>query len=202
MAYQVVWVLLLGLVCGCDALTFTLAHNESRCVTEALRVHALLTGDWAFSAGEVGADAVAGEVVVRNPANEVVSDGKDTSGQFHVTAQADGPYSVCVTNLGEGAQQAMLHIKTALEVEDHSMVAKKEHVEAIEAELDRMEKMATHVYEEMNEMRARSELAQATDASTRGRLLWVEVLMLVTLLAMGFWQIHYLKRFFQAKKII
>ena len=75
-------------------------------------------------------------------------------------------------------------------------------MEAIEAELLRMEKMATHVYEEMQFMRTRSDLMQSTDASTRGRLLWVEVSMLCTLIVLGFWQIHYLKRFFQLKKII
>ena len=36
-----------------------------------------------------------------------------------------------------------------MEVDDHNLVAKQEHIEAIEAELDRMKKIATHVYEEM-----------------------------------------------------
>lgn len=34
-------------------------------------------------------------------------------------------------------------------MDDHNLVAKQEHIEAIEAELDRMKKIATHVYEEM-----------------------------------------------------
>tara|TARA_B100000780_G_scaffold12568_1_gene8509 strand:+ start:63 stop:227 length:165 start_codon:yes stop_codon:yes gene_type:complete len=36
-----------------------------------------------------------------------------------------------------------------VEVDDHNLMAKQEHIEAIEAELDRMKKIATHVYEEM-----------------------------------------------------
>jgi hypothetical protein len=36
-----------------------------------------------------------------------------------------------------------------VEVDDHNLVAKQEHIEAIEAELDRMKNIATHVYEEM-----------------------------------------------------
>ena len=36
-----------------------------------------------------------------------------------------------------------------MEVDDHNLMAKQEHIEAIEAELDRMKKIATHVYEEM-----------------------------------------------------
>ena len=38
-------------------------------------------------------------------------------------------------------------------MDDHNLVAKQEHIEAIEAELDRMKKIATHVYEEMVCMR-------------------------------------------------
>ena len=34
------------------------------------------------------------------------------------------------------------------------------------------------------------------------RLLWVEVSMMCVLLFMGLWQIHYLKRYFQTKKLI
>ena len=51
-------------------------------------------------------------------------------------------------------------------------------VEAIEAELDRMKKMAVHLYEEMLFMRRRADQQHATNASTRGRLLWVEVVMM------------------------
>ena len=47
---------LLALVLSCDALTFSLAPNESRCVTETLRAQALLTGDWAFTS-DAGAGA-------------------------------------------------------------------------------------------------------------------------------------------------
>ena len=50
----------------------------------------------------------------------------------------------------------------AVEVDDHNLVAKQEHIEAIEAELDRMKKIATHVYEEMvSRMRCTSEPARS-----------------------------------------
>ena len=62
--------------------------------------------------------------------------------------------------------------------------------------------MAVHVYEEMLYMRARSDQQHATNASTRGRLLWVEVLMMFGVLVMGLWQIRYLREFFKQKKVI
>ena len=72
----------------------------------------------------------------------------------------------------------------------------------IEAELERMKKMAVHIYEEMLYMRTRSDQQHATNASTRGRLLWVEVVMMFVVLLMGLWQIRYLRNYFKQKKVI
>jgi len=62
--------------------------------------------------------------------------------------------------------------------------------------------MAEHVYEEMLYMRTRSETMQAASEGMRGRLLWVELMMMCIVLVMGLWQIQYLKRYFQVKKLI
>ena len=51
-------------------------------------------------------------------------------------------------------------------------------------------------------MRDRGDAMHITSEQTRARLLWVEVSMMCVLLFMGLWQIHYLKRYFQTKKII
>ena len=51
-------------------------------------------------------------------------------------------------------------------------------------------------------MRSRSDQQHATNASTRGRLLWVEVVMMFSVMVMGFWQIRYLRNYFKAKKVI
>ena len=40
---------------------------------------------------------------------------------------------------------------------------------------------------------------QATNESMRGRLLWVEVVMMCIVMLMGLWQIQYLKRYFQVR---
>ena len=51
-------------------------------------------------------------------------------------------------------------------------------------------------------MRTRSDQQHATNASTRGRLLWVEVVMMLCVLFMGIWQIRYLRNYFKQKKVI
>jgi len=51
-------------------------------------------------------------------------------------------------------------------------------------------------------MRQRSDGQHATNVSTRGRLLWVEVLMMLVVLIMGAWQINYLHNYFKKQKIV
>jgi len=181
-----------------SALTFTIAGEETRCVGETIPAMSLLTGDWHLSAAN-GSHSV---TTILSPSNAVIFEKHDHTGHFAVTAQHEGLHRVCVHNNETHKRDVTITIKTALEVSDHASVAKKEHVEAIEAELDRMKKMAVHVYEEMLYMRTRSETMQATNESTRARLLWVEVVMMCTVLIMGLWQIQYLKRYFQVKKLI
>ena len=185
------------------ALSFTLGAQQQRCVSESIPAKSLLTGDWtlAAEADGSGSGSSAGAIAIDGPDGAQLFTKRELHGHFAVTAQHAGLHRVCLTNNASAARAATVNLKTALEV-DHDTVAKKEHVEAIEAELDRMKKMAVHVYEEMLYMRTRSDQQHATNASTRGRLLWVEVVMMLAVLVMGLWQIRYLREYFRQKKVI
>jgi hypothetical protein len=188
------------------AIKFHLGPNTQRCVSEHIPAKSLLTGEWELAEPEGAAAASQSHgsaVEIRGPDSAAVFLKRDRDdGHFSITAAREGVHQVCVTSNASATRQVTLHMKTALEVADHDTVAKKEHVEAIEAELDRMKKMAVHVYEEMLYMRTRSDQQHATNASTRGRLLWVEVVMMLAVLTMGFWQIRYLRNYFKQKKVI
>lgn len=190
---------------GVGAIKFHLAPDSARCVSEQIPAKSLLTGDWDLAEVDGANNGSHSSMVeIRGPDGAVLFRKRDRDdGHFAVTAAHEGMHQVCVTSNGtKTSRQVTLNLKTALEVADHDTVAKKEHVEAIEAELDRMKKMAVHVYEEMLYMRTRSDQQHATNASTRGRLLWVEVVMMLAVLAMGFWQIRYLRNYFKQKKVI
>ncbi|EOD15803.1 hypothetical protein EMIHUDRAFT_119240 [Emiliania huxleyi CCMP1516] len=151
---------------------------------------AILTGEWSFGPAKENAtteNATLASMRVISPAagTPTLFESTDAAGHFSVTATENGEHRVCVVARA-AAVQASLVAKTALEVADHDLAAKREHVEALEQEIEKMENLARH----------------ALDASTRGRLVWVEVAMMCTLLVMGLWQINYLKAFFQAKKIL
>ena len=149
-------VLLPLLLTQARALTFTIDGKETRCVGESIPAMSLLTGDWHLHAAN-GSHSV---TTILSPSEKVIFEKHDATGHFAVTAQHEGLHRVCVHNNETSKRDVTITIKTALEVTDHASVAKKEHVEAIEAELDRMKKMAVHVYEEMLYMRTRNEAMQ------------------------------------------
>ena len=167
------------------AIRLGLVPDVPRCVSEDMPAKTLLHGDWELGPPASHDDLVNATSVIEITAPDGSSLFKKTesSGHFAITATHQGLHKVCVTNHNAtGPRSCSLNLKTALEVEDHQGIAKKEHVEAIEAELDRMKKMAVHVYEEMLYMRTRSDQQHQTNASTRGRLLWVEVVMMLFVL--------------------
>ena len=197
--------LLVGAALG---LTFTLDAGQTRCVSEMIPARSLIAGDWdvsdtaADSANSGASSSSSTAVRVRAPDGNAVFSNEERHGHFAVTARAAGVHRICFESSAPSARTVALNLKTALEVEDHGTVAKKEHVEAIEAELESMKRMAVHVYEEMLFMRSRSDAQHTANASMRGRLLWVEVVAMFGVLLMGLWQIRYLRNYFRVKKLI
>ena len=160
-----------------SAILLHLAANETRCLSESIPQKSMLTGNWRWVAqpdAEADNSTMRQYISISPPAvpsrrgeSPPLFESTDAQGHFSVVAQGDGAHQVCVLN-GETPQRSVkLQMRTAVEVDNHELVAKKEHVEAIEAELDRMERMAVHVYEEMSYMRSRSDATRALDESTR-----------------------------------
>eukprot|EP00966_Prymnesium_polylepis_P172954 4000210-Prymnesium_polylepis.1 len=182
------------------SLSFVLGPVEERCIGEAVRAKSLIAGDWScMNHNGTSSLDVDMAVAIRPPSGTNLFKKHDAYGHFAVTTFVNGLHRICIFNESPTSKIVTINLKTALEVSDSSTVAKREHVQAIEAELDRMRKMAEHVYEEMLYMRTRSETMQAASEGMRGRLLWVELMMMCIVLVMGLWQIQYLKRYFQCQ---
>jgi hypothetical protein len=140
------------------AINFALGAGEERCISETLMPKALLTGGWRITGG--GAPAPSGNLrasseeasqppspplppatpaLALNTTLRVLSVGGDTlfestagAGHFSVTAVDNGEHRICVRADG-GAVHASLDVKTAVEVADHTLAARPEHVAAVRA---------------------------------------------------------------------
>lgn len=182
-----------------SATQFWVEAQSSRCISEELPEKALFTGDYTI---EPTAD-FEGHVKVLGPLSVVLFE-RTTSDPHHfaVTTESTGLHKVCFSNSSPTRRKVVVTVRKGVEVDDHSSIARKDHVEQIEKQLDKMRDMALQIKEEMIYMRGREEEMRDTNETTNTRVLWFNIMTLTILVAMGLWQIYYLKRYFQMKKLI
>jgi hypothetical protein len=111
-------------------------------------------------------------------------------------------YSVVTGHGGEQEREVHLHLKHGVEAKNYDDLAKAEKLKPMELELRRLEDLAESVVNDFAYMRAREEEMRDTNESTNSRVLYFGVFSMLCLLFLAAWQIFYLRRFFQAKKLI
>jgi len=187
------------LCAGAEATQFWVEPQSTRCISEELPEKALFTGDYTIEPR----DDLVGDVKLLGPLDAVLFERRTSEPHhFSVTSESAGAHRLCFFNGSPSRRRVIVSVRKGLEVDDHSQIARKDHVEQIERQLDRMREMAMAIKEEMIYMRGREEEMRDTNESTNTRVLWFNIMTLTIIGAMGLWQIYYLKRYFQMKKLI
>ncbi|KAJ3013137.1 vesicle coat component [Thoreauomyces humboldtii] len=130
--------------------------------------------------------------------------------KFAFNAHDDAEVHFCLTNtLDVGVVQTAdhkrtvtLHIDTGAEALDMSAEIKEKKLRPVEAELQRLEAVLTEIGGQMETMKVREAAMRDVNESTNSRVKWFNLLTMIILVSSGVWQIAYLRRFFQAKKLI
>ncbi|KAJ3343935.1 vesicle coat component [Gonapodya sp. JEL0774] len=130
--------------------------------------------------------------------------------KFSFTTHSHADVEFCFSNvLRDGVQphpalkrDIHLQVEVGIEAEDMSEIAKTEKLRPAEVELRRMEGVVKEIVEEMEAMKEREAKMRDTNESTNDRVKYFSILSIVVLIALGVWQIWYLRRFFQTKKLV
>ncbi|KAF9294250.1 endoplasmic reticulum vesicle protein 25 [Linnemannia elongata] len=85
---------------------------------------------------------------------------------------------------------------------DYLKLAEKEKLKPMELELRKLEDLVKDVIEDMEHLQRREEKMRNTNESTNARVQWFSTMTMVVLIALGAWQIVYLKQFFRKKRLI
>ncbi|KAG0368536.1 emp24/gp25L/p24 family/GOLD-domain-containing protein [Gamsiella multidivaricata] len=126
-----------------------------------------------------------------------------------LTKQA-GDVVACFTNtLDNGYQPDPRYTRTVdidfdvgSETIDYAKLAEQEKLKPMELELRKLEDLVKDILENMEQLQAREERMRNTNESTNERVKYFSTLTMVVLVALGLWQIFYLKRFFRKKRLI
>jgi hypothetical protein len=118
--------------------------------------------------------------------------------------------SVCVMNhLAQGytpgpnfRRQIEFHLDIGADAVDYEALAKQEKLKPMEVELRRLEKTIQEIVEDQEYLKRREAEMRDTNESTNERVQGFNFLSMSILVGLGIWQLVYLRRFFQSKKLI
>merc|ERR1711892_1571541 len=169
----------LALVPLTSAMFFWLAPATKKCIKEEVHKDVVVTG--LFDIGESAGHKV----------HLKVTDSKEHILYNKETATKDAK-----------SHEIEINLKKGVEAKSYEEQAKTEKLKPLEVELRRLEDMSDSIVMDFQYMKSREEEMRSTNESTNTRVLYFSIFSMVCLVALGTWQVFYLRRFFKSKKLI
>jgi len=153
-------------------------------------------------------------IIVRDksPSSNQFYSKPDLSGQvkFSFTTHEWADVDFCFTNtLAPGSSPSPdtyttvnFHIDTGAEAADYTEVKRKEKLTDLEVEMLRLENVVKDLTAELEYLHKAEFQMRDTNEDANDRIKWFSLLSMSVLIGVGMWQIWYLRRFFQSKKLI
>eukprot|EP01024_Parvocaulis_polyphysoides_P058945 TRINITY_DN6365_c0_g2_i2.p1 TRINITY_DN6365_c0_g2~~TRINITY_DN6365_c0_g2_i2.p1 ORF type:complete len:211 (-),score=24.09 TRINITY_DN6365_c0_g2_i2:327-959(-) len=179
---------------------------QTKCIMEEISENVLVVGDYkAFEKGNYN-NPVNIDVKVDTPKGFPVFNQKAQSeGQFVFTTEQSGDYKACFSvKTMSVAQNTRIRLdwKTGVAAKDWDTIAKKENLTAMSTELRKLEEVVKEIHSEMLELRKREEEIRKMNEATNSRVAYYSGLSVLICVALAGWQLWYLKKFFQRKKLL
>jgi len=153
------------------------------------------------------------EILDREGEGNVYLSKKDIKGETRlaVTAHSEGDVGVCFRNHldpvehKKGTQYLRiidLDVDIGADAIDYNAIANQDGLSALEVEMRKLEGVVKEVVDELGYLKERETRFTNTNESTNVRVQNFALLTLVTLIALGVWQIFHLRAFFRRKYLI
>ncbi|KAG7665765.1 ERV25 [[Candida] subhashii] len=139
---------------------------------------------------------------------------KDILGEVKVafTSHNNAAFDICFTNYQEKKwgknsrisfiRSIELDIESGAAARDWNALQATEKLKPIEIELRRIEGLTSEIVQELQYLKQREERMRDTNESTNSRVKWFSIIIIFSLIALGAWQVQYLRHYFKVKHII
>jgi hypothetical protein len=125
------------------------------------------------------------------------------------TSHHSAAFDVCFTNHLESksrythlSREIELDIESGAAARDWNALQASEKLKPNEVELRRIEEMTAEIVTELQYLKRREERMRDTNESTNSRVKNFSFMVILSLVGLGGWQIHYLRHYFKVKHII
>ena len=117
-------------------------------------------------------------------------------------SHSNPPFTAELTiSLARGVSRPFRHVELDIDIgadaKDWSAVQATEKLKPVETELRRMEEMVAEIVAEMDYLRSREQKLRDTNESTNTRVKWFAFGTMGMLVALGAWQVVYLRAYFR-----
>jgi len=203
--------LALSLLAVSHAVKIVVVPGEQRCIREEYRPDTLVSGS--VKVTPAVPDLQLQFTILDKSLGTGVHENRDVAENTFAFTTPSGPeteYEFCFTeSWKQGAAQTYTGRRTVFfeahlgdKHRDYEALAKKENLKPLEIELMKLEDVVMQVEHEFRYMKEREARHRNTNESTNARVAYMSFASLIILVMLGLWQIFYLKRYFQKKKII
>jgi len=199
------------------ALYFHMGETEKKCFVEEIPDETMITGkyrtqlfDETTSDYMPSSPGIGMHVEVKDPDQKIVlSKFYAEEGRFTFTSHTPGEHSICLhTNstrwslFAGGRLRVHLEMLVGEHATDYAEIAKQDKVSELHLRMRQLVDQVDMITKEQAYQRYREEKFRGTSESTNRQVLGWAMLQTIVLLATGFLQMHHLKSFFQAKKLV
>ncbi|RUP44958.1 hypothetical protein BC936DRAFT_148795 [Jimgerdemannia flammicorona] len=189
--------LLLACLLHCaTAATVVVPAHAKECFFEELKQGDRMT--ITFQVGEGGNLDI--DFWVSDPIDHVIQSGvRESTGTHSLQAEIPGRYTYCFSNQMSAMtdKSVSFNIYGLKHVEDAS-----EHIDPLKREIRELADSMSSVKDEQEYIVIRERQHRDTAESTNSRVVWWSLLQTVLLIAVCLWQVFYLKRFFEVKRVV
>eukprot|EP00741_Cyanophora_paradoxa_P022552 tig00000248_g21777.t1 len=190
--------LLLALAAVASAISFSIEPQREECFYQEVNANVKVSGSFHVSSGGM----LDIDMKIMSPTDKVLYQiEKQSEGKFAFSAETTGTYKICFSN-----RMSTLTAKTvtfSFNAEDHeSALAKQERLSPLEQAILKLAEGLDAIESEQKYMRLRERVHRATSESTNSRVLWWSFFEACLLVGMTLWQIFYLRRFFEVKRVV
>lgn len=188
-----------------SALDFEM-QQQTKCIFEELNANVIVVGDYKAANKDNPSLPIYVNVKVTDPSGGTVHENKaQHQGQFAFTTKTAGEYQACFTTHDlETALHTKLTVdwRTGVAATDWDTIAKKEHLDQLSVEMRKVEGAIREIYAEMLQLQQREQEMRDLNEETNTRVAWFSIFSLAVCVASAGFQLLYLKKFFQRKKLL
>jgi len=143
------------------------------------------------------------DLKITAPDARIVYEGvRETEGKYTFNTYSAGLYSFCFSNRMSTLTPKTVSFIITIGEPNIGDVAKREHLTPLENSIMQLTEGVSAVQAEQEYMKMREQAHRNTNESTNARLLWWSIFEALVLVAMSVWQVYYLRRFFEVKRVV